>query len=647
MKSKNFLFFVSMYILVLFISSCSNNPDLKANKIYTEVSQSLKKSKEESLSYSDFFSDYLVAKKNLAKLLTKFPSSDVAVQLTSQNLEVFNMPFDEFSEWGYELQQLSDAEKKPLDCARLITNSIEDTSKKAIHLMKISNNYIAQGKDEIATKIFNQVYNMVITSRDDFEVSDLLQIIEELIKVEQKAMATDLLDVAFDQMFSIDSDYNLVESFSRIGYLFSLVGQLDQVDSAFQYASMTYETIDSDMYKLWATYDMIRYLVLIKQYKQAYELAIEHDKNLQRDRLLQFLSYQLIANEEVSIAISYTKEIQSSFCKCQTLLKIAKNFMKNNHNELSINTLNKAEKISNSINDKENLVSTKIEIATLYDQLEMNDNARNVLLGLIEIAKKIDDPLKQLDLATQVASLQMKKGSNGEIDNVISEYLELSISNSDPYIKSQMLIKLANNCIGFKDSIVVDSLLTIATETTKGIKDFDHKMKIYRDISGVYATIKNNDSANRVLDIALMSVNEEDKRKKTINQDDYHRSSYDVTSYGHYNKYYDLTLLSQEFLKIEEYNKAKKVIKAIDDNRNRSIAYQMMSQFLANIGHFDESIQTALLIDQFDVRKETLINVLLNLCENSTNALKSVKLLEEIIKSTKPIAIYWKEFDNI
>jgi hypothetical protein len=172
-------------------------------------------------------------------------------------------------------------------------------------------------------------------------------------------------------------------------------------------------------------------------------------------------------------------------------------------------------------------------------------------------------------------------------------------------------------------------------------------MKIYRDISGVYATIKNNDSANRVLDIALMSVNEEDKRKKTINQDDYHRSSYDVTSYGHYNKYYDLTLLSQEFLKIEEYNKAKKVIKAIDDNRNRSIAYQMMSQFLANIGHFDESIQTALLIDQFDVRKETLINVLLNLCENSTNALKSVKLLEEIIKSTKPIAIYWKEFDNI
>jgi tetratricopeptide (TPR) repeat protein len=436
MKSKNFLFFVSMYILVLFISSCSNNPDLKANKIYTEVSQSLKKSKEESLSYSDFFSDYLVAKKNLAKLLTKFPSSDVAVQLTSQNLEVFNMPFDEFSEWGYELQQLSDAEKKPLDCARLITNSIEDTSKKAIHLMKISNNYIAQGKDEIATKIFNQVYNMVITSRDDFEVSDLLQIIEELIKVEQKAMATELLDVAFEQMFSIDSDYNLVESFSRIGYLFSLVGQLDQVDSAFQYASMTYETIDSDMYKLWATYDMIRYLVLIKQYKQAYELAIEHDKNLQRDRLLQFLSYQLIANEEVSIAISYTKEIQSSFCKCQTLLKIAKNFMKNNHNELSINTLNKAEKISNSINDKENLVSTKIEIATLYDQLEMNDNARNVLLGLIEIAKKIDDPLKQLDLATQVASLQMKKGSNGEIDNVISEYLELSISNSDPYIKS-------------------------------------------------------------------------------------------------------------------------------------------------------------------------------------------------------------------
>ncbi len=82
--------------VVIFLLACAS-PDEKANKIFIDVSQLVDEGlKQERNNYSSAFNLYRDAFSKLETITEKYPSSQLAVQITQDSLLIGNMKISEF-----------------------------------------------------------------------------------------------------------------------------------------------------------------------------------------------------------------------------------------------------------------------------------------------------------------------------------------------------------------------------------------------------------------------------------------------------------------------------------------------------------------------------------------------------------------------
>jgi hypothetical protein len=124
------IFLILLFFGNLIICGCSEDSNVKANRLYTEASVALRLSIKENKSYSDLLDSYQNAKKRIDRILSKYPSSDIAVKLSSDCTKVLGLTLEQFQEMESSLKILAESERNLLSCSLLVAQTSDNANNK-------------------------------------------------------------------------------------------------------------------------------------------------------------------------------------------------------------------------------------------------------------------------------------------------------------------------------------------------------------------------------------------------------------------------------------------------------------------------------------------------------------------------------------
>ena len=146
-KMKKLSYYIITCLGLILIFGCSN-PNEKANKLFVEASQLVKKAQEaEKTSYSDALKLYEKALEKIERIQSKYPSSELAVNLVQDRIKVGSYTIKEIKETIVPYVEIkAKAEENPLACALFVAITIKDASDKSWALAGIAGEYAKAGQ---------------------------------------------------------------------------------------------------------------------------------------------------------------------------------------------------------------------------------------------------------------------------------------------------------------------------------------------------------------------------------------------------------------------------------------------------------------------------------------------------------------------
>ena len=162
---KKLSYYIITCLSLILIFGCSS-PDEKANKLFVEASQLVKKAQEaEKTSYSDALKLYEKALEKIERIQSKYPSSELAVKLVQDSrIKVGSYTIKEIKETIVPYVEIkAKAEEDPLACALFVAITTKKAHHKSSALAHIAAQYAKAGQrvDDKAKKILHEI---VLTS---------------------------------------------------------------------------------------------------------------------------------------------------------------------------------------------------------------------------------------------------------------------------------------------------------------------------------------------------------------------------------------------------------------------------------------------------------------------------------------------------
>ena len=158
------LAFLSLPIFLL--SGCSDDANKGAKSLYSQASQALESSKTGQKSHAEVLVSYKTAKDRIERILREYPSSEIAVGLSSGGTTISGLTLDQFRGLEATLNELAEAERSPLACALLIADSMETASGKSEVLAEIASKVAKNGNKELAVELLSQALDGIKTMKD-------------------------------------------------------------------------------------------------------------------------------------------------------------------------------------------------------------------------------------------------------------------------------------------------------------------------------------------------------------------------------------------------------------------------------------------------------------------------------------------------
>ncbi|MFA6288219.1 MAG: hypothetical protein WC661_12620 [Opitutaceae bacterium] len=164
MKIKFRLLLVGL-LLILTLSGCSDSKDATsapaspsdlnaaANLLYVKAVQAMQNAKVGHGTYDSLLNQYYeVAKSNLNEIITKYPSTQIAVDLVSGRVNTCDLSLKQFAEMEGTLRALASAELDPIQCAYFISISGYGNNRDIEILLAIYNQLMMRGERDVAGK---------------------------------------------------------------------------------------------------------------------------------------------------------------------------------------------------------------------------------------------------------------------------------------------------------------------------------------------------------------------------------------------------------------------------------------------------------------------------------------------------------------
>jgi tetratricopeptide (TPR) repeat protein len=198
------------------------DPDKRANQLFVEASQLVHAGQEaEQTSYIEAFRLYQAAQGNLDKITLRYPSSQVAVQLTSGKAKVGAYTLAEFQQTVRQAEMRAEAERDPLACILFVARSMD----LAYTLTEIAGRYAKAGQKAKALELLSGALQLAHTILNTgAKASALRGIAEAYIEAGQKAKALELLSDALQLAHTITDTgakalelHNIAQAYAKAG----------------------------------------------------------------------------------------------------------------------------------------------------------------------------------------------------------------------------------------------------------------------------------------------------------------------------------------------------------------------------------------------------------------------------------------------
>ena len=172
---KKLSYYIITCLGLILIFGCSN-PNEKANKLFVEASQLVKKAQEaEKTSYSDALKLYEKALEKIERIQSKYPSSELAVNLVQDRIKVGSYTIKEIKETIVPYVEIkAKAEENPLACALFVAIIIKDAYGKSSALAGIAAEYAKAGQMNKASEILSQALQVAKTINSPYDKSRAL-----------------------------------------------------------------------------------------------------------------------------------------------------------------------------------------------------------------------------------------------------------------------------------------------------------------------------------------------------------------------------------------------------------------------------------------------------------------------------------------
>ncbi len=151
-------------ICFILLFGCSTDPNEKANELFVKASSFMKSAKAQTESYSKALELYKSAQKEIDLILSKYSSSNVAVNLMSEQTKISGFTLSRFQKLESSLRSLAEAEQRPFSCALLLAvNIIKDEYYKVRALATIAEKYAEAGQqpDEKGMAILRDIVHIM------------------------------------------------------------------------------------------------------------------------------------------------------------------------------------------------------------------------------------------------------------------------------------------------------------------------------------------------------------------------------------------------------------------------------------------------------------------------------------------------------
>jgi len=139
----------------------------KANKLFVEATQLQRRALyAEATSYAKALELNNAALKNLERIISKYPSSDLAVRLASGQTRFEGFTLDQFKVNQVVLEGKARAEKDPLLCALLASKMIDTLFERTCALNEIADLYLATQEGDKASRIVSEALQVIEVSKE-------------------------------------------------------------------------------------------------------------------------------------------------------------------------------------------------------------------------------------------------------------------------------------------------------------------------------------------------------------------------------------------------------------------------------------------------------------------------------------------------
>ena len=203
--------------VVLCLLSCSKSPNEKANQLYVESNQIIQTMKTTGVDdHSKVYTSYKEAKQKIETILSKYPSSDLAVGLTSNKMKISGLTLNKFMEVESYFKYSFECKQDLMSCVVFLAENINDDSEKAFALAEIAVKYAELGQLSKALSIAENI------NRDGTKAWALQNIAAKYGKGEQREQ---ILSKALSIAENINDGFRKAEALKNIAGKYAEAGQ--------------------------------------------------------------------------------------------------------------------------------------------------------------------------------------------------------------------------------------------------------------------------------------------------------------------------------------------------------------------------------------------------------------------------------------
>ena len=343
---------------------------------------------DEAESFQEIFEAYGKARNNIERILTEYPASIQAAELTSGKTRISDFTLVKFRELGNLLKRLAAAGRSQVACILFIADTINDAREKALALSKIA---------------------------------------QESAESRKKQGAIQALSKAIDTTLTIDYTGGQIELLNKITKKYGDIGETQEVLRLLSQAQKIADTVEDDAsQKDYLLQDIANAGAATRHFDRAIEIAETIGNSKDKTESLQDIAKNCAAAGHFDRAIEITDTIGNSVDKDWTLRDIAKDCA-------SAGEFDRGVEIARTINNASRKNQTLSEIAQICAAAGQCKQA-------VEISRLIRNPDVKTFLMRKIAE---EFAAAGEFDRAIE------IAEAIEYLGSKVktLTEVAEECI--------------------------------------------------------------------------------------------------------------------------------------------------------------------------------------------------------